>query len=83
MLARSQGDQSEAEACFSKSIDVARGQGAMLLELRATTRRGELWLDQGRRSEAYDAQASLYDRFTEGFDTSDLKDAKALLEQLS
>ena len=83
LLARSQGDQSEAEACFSKSIDVAREQGAKLLELRATTRRAELWLDQGRRSEAYDTQVPLYDWFTEGFDTTDLNEAKALIEKLS
>ena len=83
LLARSQGDQSEAESCFSKSIDVARGQGAKLLELRATTKRAELWLDQGRRSEAYDAQVRLYDWFTESFDTTDLIEAKALIEEMS
>ena len=54
-----------------------------MLELRATTKRAELWLDQGRRSEAYDAQVRLYDWFTEGFDTTDLIEAKALIEVMS
>jgi predicted ATPase len=52
------------------------------LELRAATSLARLWCDQGRRAEAYDLLGPVYGWFTEGFDTADLKDAKALLEAL-
>jgi predicted ATPase len=51
-------------------------------ELRAAVSRGRLWGEQGRRAEAHDLLARVYDWFTEGFETADLKDAKALLDQL-
>jgi predicted ATPase len=58
-------------------------QGAKLWELRAASSLARLWSEQGRRAEAYDLLAPVYDWFTEGFDTPDLKDAKALLEDLA
>jgi predicted ATPase len=76
-------DQSaEAEACFHQALAVARDQGACLWELRAATSLARLQGEQGRRAEAYDLLAPVYGWFTEGFDTPDLKDAKALLDQL-
>jgi class 3 adenylate cyclase len=64
-------------------IDTARGHGARLLELRLTTCLARLWRDQGRRTEARDLLAPVYGWFTEGFDTVDLKQAKALLDELA
>jgi predicted ATPase len=61
---------------------VARRQGAKGWELPAVTTLARLWLDRGRRGEARDLLAPLYGRFTEGFDTPDLKEAKALLDAL-
>jgi class 3 adenylate cyclase/predicted ATPase len=75
--------RSEAEACYTRAIEVARGQGARLVELRAITSLARLWRDQGKRAEAHDLLAPVYGWFTEGFDTPDLKDAKALLDELS
>jgi predicted ATPase len=72
----------EAEAGFQKGLGVARDQGARLWELRAATSLARLWRDQGKRSEARDLLAPVYGWFTEGFDTADLKDAKALLDEL-
>jgi class 3 adenylate cyclase/predicted ATPase len=71
-----------AEGCFRHAIAVAQGQQAKLWELRAATSLAGLWGEQGRRSEAHDLLAPVYDWFTEGFDTADLKDAKALLDEL-
>jgi predicted ATPase len=62
---------------------VAREQRAQLWELRAATSLARLWRDQGKRNEARDLLAPIYGWFTEGFDTPDLKEAKALLEQLT
>jgi predicted ATPase len=77
-------DQSaEAGACFHKALAVARDQGARLWELRAATSLARLWRDQGKRPEAHDLLEPVYDWFTEGFDTADLKDAKALLDELA
>ena len=73
----------EIEACFARAVAVTRQQGAKSLELRAASSLAVLWRDQGRRAEARDLLAPIYGWFTEGFDTADLKDAKALLEQLS
>jgi predicted ATPase len=73
---------SEAEACFHRSIDVARKQSSRSWELRAVMSLGRLWQRQGRREEARKIVAEVYDWFTEGFDTRDLKEAKALLEEL-
>jgi predicted ATPase len=81
---RAQQDQalaSQAEACFSKALEVARGQQARSLELRAAMSLGRLWQRQGKRAEARQLLAEVYGGFTEGFDTADLQDARALLEE--
>ena len=76
--------QSEAaEADFRESVDIARKIGAKLFELRATTSLARLLRDTDRRDEARAMLAEIYNWFTEGFDTADLKDAKALLNELS
>jgi class 3 adenylate cyclase/predicted ATPase len=75
--------QTEAEACFLKAIDIARQQQAKSLELRAVMSLSRLWQSQGRKEEAHRMLAEIYGWFTEGFDTKDLQEAKALLEELS
>ena len=82
-LIRSAGDHETAERCYKKAIEVARRQDAKLLEFRAATSLARLWCDQGKRAEARDLLAPVYNWFTEGHDTPVLKEAKALLEQLS
>jgi predicted ATPase/class 3 adenylate cyclase len=77
------GAASDAEACFERSLDIARRQGARLWELRAATSLACLWADQGKRTEAHDLLAPVYGWFTEGLDTQDLKDAKELLDRLA
>lgn len=74
--------QLEAEACFLKAIEIARQQQAKSLELRATMSLARLWQQQGKRDEARQMLAEIYGWFTEGFDTRDLQEAKALLEEL-
>ena len=64
------------------AIDMARSQRAKSLELRAAASLARLWQSQGKRQAAYDLLAPVYGWFTEGFDTADLQDAKALLEAL-
>jgi DNA-binding winged helix-turn-helix (wHTH) protein/tetratricopeptide (TPR) repeat protein len=71
-----------AEACFQTALDVARGQGALSLELRAAASLARLWKDTGRGQEARPQLAAVYGRFSEGFDTPDLRDAQALLDSL-
>ena len=83
LLAASEGNEAKAEACFRQALDLARSQEARLYELRAATRLARLWQKEGRRDEARELLAPIYDWFTEGFDTRDLKDAKALLEELA
>jgi len=73
----------EAETCFLKAIEVARKQQAKSLELRAVTSLSRLWQRQGKKDEARQMLAEIYGWFTEGFDTKDLQEAKALLEELS
>jgi predicted ATPase len=73
----------EAESCFRQAIEVAREQQATSLELRAATSLAHLWQQQGKRQDAYDLLAPVYEWFTEGFDTADLQEAKALLEELT
>jgi predicted ATPase len=73
----------EAEACFSKAIDLARSQSAKSLELRAVRSLSRLWQKQDKKDEARKLLQEIYGWFTEGFDTADLKEAKALLEELS
>ena len=75
-------DPAQAEESFRTALAIAREQGTRGYELRAATSLARLWLEQGRRTEARDLLAPLYGSFTEGFDTADLKDAKALLDQL-
>jgi predicted ATPase len=72
----------QAEACFQQALDVARSQQAKSLELRAAMSLSRLWQQQGQRAAARTLLAPLYDWFTEGFDTADLQEAKALLEAL-
>jgi predicted ATPase len=83
LLAQSTDDQPEAERCFHQALDVARKQEARSLELRAATSLARLWQRQGRPDDARDLLAPVYDWFTEGFDTADLKDAQALLAELA
>jgi predicted ATPase len=73
----------EAEACFRKAIDIARSQQAKSWELRAATSLARLWQQQGKQQEAQELLSEIYGWFTEGFDTKDLQEAKALLEELS
>ena len=73
----------EVEHCFDQAVAAARRQGAKSLELRAATSRARLWAEQGERQKARDLLAPIYDWFTEGFDTADLRDAKGLLDQLA
>jgi predicted ATPase len=72
----------EAEECFRQALDIARRQQAKSLELRATMSLGRLWQQQGRSAEAHQILAEIYGWFTEGFETLDLQEAKALLEAL-
>jgi predicted ATPase len=72
----------DAEDLYRKALSVARAQEAKLWELRAAASLAQLWRDQGRRAAAHDLLAPVYGWFTEGFDTKDLKDAKALLGEL-
>ena len=72
----------EAEECFLKAIEIAQRQQAKSLELRAATSLARLWLQQGKRTEAHKLLSEVYNWFTEGFDTKDLQEAKALLEEL-
>ncbi len=75
--------QAEAEACFHKAVEIARGQSAKSLELRAMMSLIRLWQRQGKRREAHSLLSEIYGWFTEGFDTKDLQEAKALLEELN
>ena len=74
--------EAEAEACFHKAIEIARRQQAKSLELRAVMSLSRLWQQQGKKKKARQMLAEIYDWFTEGFDTKDLQEAKALLEEL-
>jgi predicted ATPase len=76
-------DEHQAEACFHQALDVARRQQARSLELRAVMSLSRLWQQQGKRTEARALLAPLYGWFTEGFDTADLQEARALLEALA
>jgi predicted ATPase/class 3 adenylate cyclase len=74
--------ETEAQLLLDQALTTARNQCAKALEFRAAMDRASLWIDQGRREEALDSLAPIYAWFTEGFDTQDLKQAKALLDQL-
>jgi len=73
----------EAEVCFRKALDVGRLQQAKSLELRSAMSLSRLWQQQGKQEEAHQLLAEIYDCFTEGFNTADLKEAKVLLEELA
>jgi adenylate cyclase len=74
---------SQAEACFLKAREIARRQSAKSLELRAAVSLSRLWQQQGKQKQARKLLAEIYGWFTEGFDTADLQEAKALLDELS
>jgi predicted ATPase len=76
-------DAAKAEAYFERALAVARQQQAKSLELRAATSMARLWRDRGKRDEARDLLAPIYGWFTEGFETLDLKEAKALIDALA
>jgi predicted ATPase len=82
LLQQNSDNQAEAETCFQQAIAIAQDQQAKSWELRAATSLARLWQPQGKRQEAYDLLAPVYNWFTEGFDTADLKDAKTLLDAL-
>jgi predicted ATPase len=76
-------EPTQAEACWRWALAIARRQQAKSWELRAAMSLSRLWQQQGKRAEAYDLLAPVYDWFTEGFDTADLQEAKTLLEELA
>jgi class 3 adenylate cyclase/tetratricopeptide (TPR) repeat protein len=83
LMIKDVGNVAEAEQCLRTAVGVARRQSARLFELRATVVLARLMADQGRRDEARTILAEIYNWFTEGFDTADLKEAKSLLDELS
>jgi predicted ATPase len=83
LLALPTGNHAEAESCFHQALDIARRQEAKSLELRAAMSLSRLWQQQGKRDEARELLAPIYAWFTEGFDTADLQEAKALLDEWS
>jgi len=76
------GPESEAEECFLQAIEIARRQQAKSLELRAVMSLSRLWQQRSKKDEARQMLAKIYGWFIEGFDTADLQEAKALLEEL-
>lgn len=82
-LRKSTPDEHRAESLFQEALLLARRQQAKSLELRAAIDLAQLWRDQGKPKDAHDLLRSVYEWFTEGFETADLKQAKALLDELS
>jgi predicted ATPase len=82
LLKQNVSNVAEAQKCFERAIEIARNQSARSMELRATMSLARLLAKQGERDEARKMLADIYNWFTEGFDTADLKDAKKLLEEL-
>ena len=82
VLAQAVDQHAQAETCFQHALDIARRQQAKAWELRAAMSLARLWQQQGKRAEAQALLAEVYGWFTEGFDTADLQEAKALLEEL-
>jgi predicted ATPase len=76
-------DEAGAETCFRRAMEIAREQEAKMWELRAATSLARLWAEQGERQRARHLLAPVYGWFTEGFDMPDLKDARALLDELA
>jgi predicted ATPase len=83
LLCQAVPDVAQVEACFHQALIIARHQQAKSWELRAAMSLARLWQCQGKRDEARDLLAPIYDWFTEGFDTADLQEATGLLEELS
>ena len=83
LLQQTGSPQAEAETSLQQALDVARRQDAKSLELRAAMSLSRLQRQQGKRKEARDLLADVYAWFTEGFDTADLLEAKALLEEVA
>jgi predicted ATPase len=83
LLAQAAWNAAEAERSYRHALEIARGQNARLLELRAATSLARLWRDEGKVQQARELLAPVYGWFTEGFDTLDLKEAKALLTELA
>jgi predicted ATPase len=83
LLDRPTPDEQQTAACFQQALAVARRQQAKSLELRAAMSLGRLWQRQGERDEARELMADVYGWFNEGFDTADLQEAKALLDEWS
>ncbi|MCZ6874848.1 MAG: AAA family ATPase, partial [bacterium] len=83
LLSESADHSTEVTVCLQKAISIAQNQSAKSWELRATTSLARLWQSQDKRQEAYDLLAPVYNWFTEGFGTADLKDAKTLLDELA
>jgi predicted ATPase len=75
-------DAAQAEACFQQALAIARRQQAKSWELRAAMSLSRMWQQQGKQAEARELLAPIYSWFTEGFDTADLQEAKALLDEL-
>ena len=82
-LQQTSSEEAEAESCFHQALSIARRQQAKSWELRSATSLTRLWQSQGKRQEAHDLLAPVYEWFTEGFDTADLKEAQALITILS
>jgi predicted ATPase len=83
LLQQSSDNQAAAETCFHHALEIARTQQAKSFELRTATSLAKLWQQQGKRAEARELLAPVYSWFTEGFDTTDLQEAKALLDALA
>jgi predicted ATPase len=83
LLSLSADNHAEAEGCLHQALVIARRQQAKALELRAATSLSRLWRQQGKRTEAHQLLAEIYGWFTEGFDTADLQEARALLDALA
>jgi predicted ATPase len=82
-MMNARGDQAAAEQNYHRALAVAERQGAKTFALRAATSLARLWRDQGKWTEAHDLLAPVYGSFTDGFDTPVLRDARALLDQLT
>jgi predicted ATPase len=83
LLRQAAPDAQQAADCLHQALGLARRSQAKWWELRAAIRLSRLWQHQGKRAEAHDLLAPIYGWFTEGFDTPDLQEAKALLDELS
>jgi predicted ATPase len=83
LLKASAAKRAQAERQFVRCLEIARAQGCRTIQLRGATSLARLWIAQGERQKAHDLLAPVYEWFTEGFDTADLRDAKALLDELA